>query len=255
VLNQRAKANTRPARRLLSLLLCATWAWFATPGHAQSDDSCRPTDGASRLRSTNSTERAATAQALIADWRTTVPTLIKELETFDGSTEKWSSDQQAYFATISDVLRSIVTDNTQAITLFRQCDNERAIRSLAWAARSTVRSIRVNGTYVLASVADNTNVCILLHHLRDRSITPDGRVNLLQVVAVIAAYAYRQNIEAMRDTIKTLNANLSRTDQTNRTAELLRLIDQRAGKSINLDNPLPPSYQPCFNYNFAGELK
>ncbi len=255
MLNERAKTTTRPARLLMTLLLCVACVCSAAPSRAQSDDSCQPTDIAKRLRSTNSAERAASAQALIVDWRATVPTLIKELENFDGPTERWSSDQQAYFATISDVLRSIVTDNTQAITLFRQCDNERAIRSLAWAARSTVRSIRVNGTYVLASVADNTNVCILLHHLRDKSITPDGRVNLLQVVAVVAAYAYRQNIEAMRDTIKTLNTNLSRTDQTTRTAELLRLIEQRAGKSINLENPLPPSYRPCYNYDFAGALK
>src|SRR5262245_10051056 len=89
------------------------------------DCSARPADelDLAMLKSGGDKTRIATANTLVNQWRTTLPTLMVALTGFPGPTTS-TPNQQDYFLSIVDVLRSILTENTEAIRIFRICRND-----------------------------------------------------------------------------------------------------------------------------------
>src|SRR5262249_32841647 len=118
-----------------------------------------------------------------------------------------------------------------------------------WASRSANRNTRLNATYILASVADNTNLCIVLDHLRDPDLSADGRVNLLQVAKTVAPYAYSDNVEqilAVTTDLKKLRA--APNENLTLTKALLGDLETRAKESINFNIGLPDELPGCKGY-------
>jgi hypothetical protein len=155
-------------------------------------------------------DRIAGAKFLVENWQIAQPELVKAIAFFDrpDGVGSLTPDDVDYFRAITDVQRTIILNKEGAIQKFRTTDNNRATRALVWASRASDRDLRLNATYILADVTDNTNVCIVFHHLRDRNLSANGRVNLLQVAATVAGYSYKENVSAAMKTIEILRGNL-----------------------------------------------
>jgi hypothetical protein len=190
-----------------------------------------------QVKSSNVDERTTAAKFLIDDWPKSLQPLINELAKLDSaarSPKQTSTDMNAMIG-ITDALRSILANKEKegAITKFRTMDDDpKVIQALAWMARSDNRDLRINSTYILANVVDNTNVCIVLDHLRDPAINPNGRINLLQTVAPVAGYAYMENVDLIQKSLPIIKSNTKSTDNE-RTIALVEQLNQRLKASTN----------------------
>jgi hypothetical protein len=209
------------------------------------------------LKSDQASERVAAAKSLIEDWQNSFAVLIPELSAYNREVPKLSQKELQNFLAITDVLRSIVInkDKEGAIKAFRDQDDDQTIRSLVWAARSDDKDLRINATYILASVVDNTNLCIVLHHLQDKKISADGRINLLQVASAVAGYAYHENVLAITETIGKVQEHVEDEKDVGQTRALLKDLLQRCDKSINKKQELPPALAKyCKDYPYKEPL-
>lgn len=189
-----------------------------------------------QVKSSNVADRTAASKFLIDDWTRSLEPLVKELSKFEATAAAGTAAQPDIDAMlgVTDTLRSILANKEKegAIKKFREIDNDpKVISGLAWMARSDNRDIRVNSTYILANVIDNTNVCIVLDHLRDPSINGNGRVNLLQTIAPVAGYAYKKNVELIQKSLPVTKSNAK--GDADRTNALVEQLLQRVGTSTN----------------------
>jgi hypothetical protein len=207
------------------------------------------TDTLQLVRSADSKTRAVGANALITQWRTSLPTVMRELLRAKGPTDRWQPDGVSYFLSVTDILRTMLSDNVEAITLFRICSDESTIRPLVWGARSDIQTIRLNPTLILGNVVDNKSICIVLHHLRDPKINVNGRANLLGVTLAMAGYAYAQNAKAILETLTNIAPRVD--DNAVQTLKLMSNISARVNASSNGGQPLPDYLaEPCAKYNY-----
>jgi hypothetical protein len=204
--------------------------------------------GLPMLRSSDPAVRSSAAQALLANWQGSLKDLIEAVNGFDGTLidTGLSKDDLDYFTRVTDVLRSIVVNDRGAIKMFREIDTDQTSRPLIWAARSSHRDLRVNATFILANVADNTNVCIVLNHLRQTDISADGIVNLLQIVIAVSSYIYKENYINAKQTLAELRKNLAtRNEDFSRTYGFIDNLSKRLETSINKDESLPRDLSFC----------
>jgi hypothetical protein len=189
---------------------------------------------------------------LVESWQEALPLLVREMKTFDTVTAKapLSEGQIAGLLPITDVLRTILFNKSGSIHAFRDIGSHSAIRPLVWAARGEDRPLRINSTYVLASVVDNRTVCVVLHHLRDPSISPDGRVNLLQVAMSMAGYAYADIVEETMETLEIIRS--TQTDIGSQSARLMEDLDRRTRGSSNRNDRSP--FPECSGYDYSAPL-
>jgi hypothetical protein len=247
------------ARPLVAVALFIT-ACCAMPPSAKAQDGppaeCTGDESASNslqlVRFGDSKTRAVAASSLISQWRKSLPTVMRELSRSKGPTERWQNDEASYFLSVTDILRTILSDNVEAITLFRSCSDPSIIRPLIWGARSDIPGIRLNPTLVLGNVVDNRSVCMVLHHLRDPKINEHGRANLLGVTLAVAGYAYAENV---REILQTLTIITPRVEPNlTQTLKLMADISARAKTSSNGSESLPSKLaQPCATYNYDAE--
>jgi hypothetical protein len=187
------------------------------------------------LKSLDPDVRSSAASTLAESWKDYLPGLIGAVNSFDGRTlDDMTVPDRDYLSRVTDVLRTIVVNDPAAIREFRDRDDDKTARVLIWAARSNFREMRVNSTFILASVADNTNVCIALYHLQQSNISPDGIINLLQVVISVSGYIYQENYDLAKQTMDILQENVSkRPGIFSRTFNLIDNLKGRLEKSIN----------------------
>jgi hypothetical protein len=203
------------------------------------------------LRSPVASDRVPAASFLLENWQRALDDLIADLRALDrGKPDSAPPESElASLIPVTDVLRSIVLNQTGAVQAFREQDDERSIRTLIWASRSPNRNLRINATYVLASVADNTNLCMVLDHLRDRNLNADGRINLLQVAITVAPYAYEENVAHVVNAVADLKKLTAGTKENlAMTTQLLAELETRAKDSINAKSKLPASLPGCKDY-------
>jgi len=235
---------------LCAAIQCAPAAAQGKPGPQGSDSRIRA--AIQTLRSPVASDRVPAASFLLENWQRALDDLIAELRTLDrGKPDSAPSESElASLIPLTDVLRSIVLNQTGAVQAFREQDDERSIRTLIWASRSPNRNLRINATYVLASVADNTNLCMVLDHLRDRNLNADGRVNLLQVAITVAPYAYEENVIHVVNAVADLKKLMAGTKENlSMTTQLLGDLEARAKDSINAKSKLPASLPGCKDYS------
>ena len=207
------------------------------------------------LKSADKDQRISAARTLVEGWRASLPNLIREIETFRrGQVSAWEPAERQYATIVTDTVKTILASTDQAIQFFRQCDNDRVIKRLAWAARGEETALRINAANILANATDNTTICFVLHHLRDPSIDVRGRANLLGVAVAVAGYAYSENVKAIDDTLKKVAEKLSSsTEGLAQTQKLMNEVDTRAKRSSNGSTPLPESLKLyCKDYRYDG---
>lgn len=213
------------------------------------------------LKTGQSIEKAAAARFLIDRWQDSLEPLIDELATYTvGSAFQEKSADAPIILSVIDVLRTIIINKDEAIQRFRIKANrtKKAVQNLIWGARSGSKELRVNSTYILANIVDNTTICLVLHHLRDPDLSADGRVNLLQVVQVVATYAYKENAQSTLESIVVLKDNVSKTPQDlSFTLRLTNDIISRVNASANFDQTMPDrlNMNSCKKYNFSTKLE
>ncbi len=200
------------------------------------------------LKSPDPALRSNAAQALFANWQYSLKGLIEAVNEFDGKPidTGLSKDDLDYLTRVTDVLRSIVVNDREAIKKFREIDADKTSRPLIWAARSDYRDLRVNATFIMANVADNTNVCIVLNHLRQTDISTDGIINLLQIVIAVSSYIYKENYINAKQTLAELRKTLAtRKEDFSRAYALIDNLSKRLETSINKDESLPRDLSFC----------
>jgi hypothetical protein len=204
--------------------------------------------GVQVLRSPDPAVRASAAKAFLANWQVSLKDLMEAVNGFDGKQidTGLSKDDLDFFTRVTDVLRSIVVNYRLSIQKFRELDDQKTSRPLIWAARSSHRELRINATFIMANVADNTNVCIILNHLRQNDISGDGIVNLLQIVGAVASYIYKENFQDAKTTLADLSKNLAtRKEDFSRSQALISDVSKRLEMSINKEENLPQAVSFC----------
>ena len=195
-----------------------------------------------QVKSSNIADRTAASKLLIDDWTTSLEPLAKELAKLEpaaAASNHSPADIQAMLG-ITDALRSILANKEKdgAIDKFRKIDDDpKVIQALAWMARSDNRDLRINSTYILANVIDNTNVCIVLKHLSDPTINANGRINLLQTITPVASYAYKENKELIEKILPDVKASAKSDNE--KTLAIINQVTQRLKTSSNATDPLP----------------
>jgi hypothetical protein len=211
-----------------------------------------PPSVASAIADLNSTDREARTKAaeyLESRPGEAIPVLITEVNSYL-PTEGGRLEGAARLSDLVRVLRSILVSQPDAATVFRSSDELATIRVLAWAAREGGTQLAVDATVVLASVIDNSGLCVIAHHLGDRTITESGLTNLAQVVTSVDPY--RENAEA-------LIAVADRIDPTrfgggNRLENLIDSVRATALTSSRRFQPLPPEEQACVGYDYSAPI-
>jgi len=202
-------------------------------------------------------QRISVARSLIENWQVSLPTMMAAIETMkntDAST--WGAFDRQQMTFIVSIIKAILASKNRSIALFRQCDNERTIIPLVWAARGNETDLRLNAASILADTVDNTNVCFVLHHLRDRDISANGRANLVGIARAMASYAYKENVQAIMETIDIVQANMGVGEGFAQTKQLLYDLGARATRSSNRNEPLPEALAKyCKSYNYNSVLK
>jgi hypothetical protein len=201
--------------------------------------------------------RISTARSLIDDWQVSLPTLMSLIEKMPSTdASSWDPKNRQILIFVTDVAKTILGTKNPAIALFRQCDNDKIIKTLIWAARGLDTDLRINSANILANTVDNTTVCFVLHHLRDKEIIDSGRANLLGTARAVASYAYRDIIVEMLRTIEIVRENLGpRLNSLGQTQALLSDVRARTETSINSSVDIPNSLaQYCRGYQYGPPL-
>ena len=151
-------------------------------------------------------------------------------------------------------MRNVLANNAEAIKVFRACRTDATIKPLVWGARGQQQGIRVNATLILGNVIDNTTVCFVLHHLRQPNINNNvnGRANLLGVTVAMASYAYKENVQAIEETLRIIDPKIeSEKGDLSQTKKIIAELRARVGLSSNRDTPLPEELRKyCADYNY-----
>jgi hypothetical protein len=215
------------------------------------NDYVRPAIAA--LRTDKNEQRIATGRKLVESWRGSLTALMQEISQLPkGPVSSWSAAEKQYATALTDTMKTILATTDQAIQAFRQCDSDRVVKRLAWAARGDETVLRINSANILGNVADNTTVCFVLHHLRDPSINVSGRANLLGVAVAVAGYAHKENVQAITDTLAILAERL-KGDNLGQTQKLVLELGERARRSTNANVPLPDALAShCRGYSYSG---
>jgi hypothetical protein len=195
------------------------------------------------------------AMALLTErWKDSLPILIQNIDAYYRADSDPAAEDVAGLLPLTDLAVTIVLNKDGAIEDFRQSDTDKTIKLLAWATRGpqTIeqnRNLRFNAAYILASVVDNSNLCIILDHLRDPELGPNGLVNLLQVAMGTARSAYKENAEATLATVDILRPRVAEGGP-GKIAVLVESLGASAMLSPNAETPLPFDAQYCRGYDY-----
>ena len=156
------------------------------------------------------------------------------------STEKSPQDLDVYLSlTAASIL--LVEASFNNVTRFRDLDSIDVARTLAVGAGHPDRAVRLNSARLLASVVDNSTLCVVLDQLHQPvSEDPTGvaiikRANLLGVARGAASWISRENQQALAATLDFTKRNIGLefgSDLSN-TRALITDIDQRLRSNSN----------------------
>lgn len=204
------------------------------------------------------TQARIDAAGLLRDkWRASLPTLIEDIDAYyraDIEPPFMDEDVPSLLPLIS-LVKIILRDEEDAIEVFRKHDTDKTVKLLAWATNTMGddqrdTNLRSDATVILASVVDNSTLCIVLDQLRDPELTDNGVINLVQVATPAAGSAYEENFNAIQTTTEILRPRVERVGAGKTYYFVSRLLDV-ARTSPNRHEPLPPRFWVyCQNYDY-----
>jgi len=112
------------------------------------------------------------------------------------------------------------------IVTFRLNDDQKVISRLATLASADDAGLRYNAASILANVADNTTLCVVLEKILDRSIDVAARFNLLQTAKVVSTFSTRDNTYWIRSTVNQIRSWSEGRKDSDRTLQVLSQIEQ-----------------------------
>ena len=152
---------------------------------------------------------------------------------------------------VTQAIRAILDAEDRLSDRFREWDTLPALVNLAFSARSLNKDTRVNSTLILGNIADSNSLCVLLDHLYDPAITPDGRFNLLAVLSTLPSKSSKSEVRSIGKLLAyAQNALAGRSDMTETQKMLLSLQDKTDRRSVALagrDDP-PAGGELCYQY-------
>ena len=226
------------------------------PSLAQAPDWIQPAIDAAKSPERDAQTRVDAVAKLVDGWKDSLPVLIQNIDAYYRSDvgSPYTQDDVASLLPLTDIVVSIVLNKDGAVQAFRNADTDKTIKILAWATRGdpTVeqsRNLRFNASYILASVVDNSNLCIVLDHLRDPELGPIGTINLLQVATGAAGYAYQENAAATLRTVDILRPRVAQGG-LGKAAILVESLAGSTRMSPNAETPLPSDASYCQDYDY-----
>jgi hypothetical protein len=194
---------------------------------------------------------------LTENWKESLPAIVENIDAYYRAEgiQPYTQDDVAGLLPLTDLAVKIILTKDGAIGTFRESDTANTIKLLTWAARDPEnieqnRNLRFNATYILAGVVDNSSLCIVLDHLRDAKLNPNGKVNLLQVAASAARFAYKENVKAALETVDIMSPRVNE-NPTPKSVVLLKALAGNATASPNAEMPLPFEATYCRDYDYA----
>jgi hypothetical protein len=253
-----SKSDRRVAK--LCLIIVVSSICSLSAAHAQIGIGCgidsRTRATLESIKSAADDDSVAAARALIDNWQVNLPTLMNAIEAMrmtEAST--WGPPERQQTTFVVGVVKTILASKNQAIPLFRQCDSGRTVKPLIWAARGDDTALRLNSANILANTVDDTTVCFVLHHLRDKDISDNGRANLLGITRAMASYAHKESVDAILETIEIVKRNLgNRLERLPQTQQLLADLRSRAERSSHRNTPAGAALGSCQNYDYGSPL-
>jgi hypothetical protein len=229
---------------------------LVAPAAAQAPDWVQPAIDVAKSPAKDAQARVDAVAKLTDGWKDSLPVLIQNIDAYYRSDvgAPYTQDDVASLLPLTDIVVTIVLNKDGAIQAFRDADTDKTIKILTWATRGdpTVeqsRNLRFNASYILASVVDNSNLCIVLDHLRDPKLGPVGMTNLLQVATGAASYAYKENADATLTTVDILKPKVAQGG-LGKTAILVQSLAGSASMSPNAETPLPSDAAYCRDYDY-----
>jgi len=185
--------------------------------------------------------------------RGTVYEFIDELKGYEG-VDANALNLRRYEIATQLVDGRYLIEHGKAIDYFRERDDVNLIRLLADFAGWDNRDVRINASLILANVVDNRTLCAVIDRLQTKPVSDNTRVNLLQIVSLVAARALPENREWIEKLVSQTEKDLFSSDPTvnyRQTYELLSEIRQnlrRAALKYNtgsLKDDHAKSYEEC----------
>jgi hypothetical protein len=206
--------------------------------------------------------RIDAAARLANDWQTSLPVLVQNINGLYRSDlgTPYTKEDAATLLPLTDILASIVINNEGAIKEFRkQPDADKTVKILIWAtrrprAKDKNPNLRFSATYILASVVDNSNLCVILHHLRHDRLGNTGKANLLQVATVGTLLANEANVREAEKTVEIVEV---RGFQKAHQEELEVLLNglKRSIAEAKSEMSTRRDSEECACYNYCGRLE
>jgi hypothetical protein len=207
------------------------------------------------MRAGDEPSRLAAAASLVQIGKDALPALMAAIpEPMRHNAESNAWPQKDFATALAEVIRAIVAGGREPILQFRQCTTDAIIKPLIWASRGDNQRLRLSAANILANVIDNTTVCFVLHHLRDTTISPSGRANLLGVTNAMASYAYEDNKASISKTMEIVNTQIGTSAGLDQTRAIISDISGRIERSENKATSLQAAglKEYCTGYNFDG---
>lgn len=153
----------------------------------------------------------------------------------------------------------LVDGGAEAIRSFRLQDDLEIIRRLSQDAIGDDAALRVNATIILASVVDNSTICVpidALYSLRGKydETSDNGRFNMVGVIGTVAPWSYQENFAEITRALSEVSTELEGQKQYARTLALVDQVTRRTNSSAvgaeNRHEPAPSGLDNCKTYEF-----
>jgi len=244
----------------IRLAICAGWTVLGVASASadpQTNDWIQPPIDTAKSSVKGTQERIDAVALLTERWKESLPELIKNIDSYYRAVDQgmpFADDDVPGLISITDIVMTIFLNKDGATQLVREVDTTKTVNMLAWATRLSQgqeqnRNLRFNAAYILASVVDNDKLCIVLDHLRDKTLGPLGMLNLLQVGIAGARDAYRENAQATKATAEILRPRVADAG-SGKIAFLVEALASSADESPNRDVPLPEQASTCRDYPY-----
>lgn len=142
----------------------------------------------------------------------------------------------------------LVENDFAYVTRFRTIDDMLVVKTLASGAGHPIRSVRINSARLLASIVDNSTLCVVLDYLHapvkpvgdDNNSSVNARANLLGVVRGAAKWIGIENQRALQDTLDYTVRTISNENSVElpKTLALISDIERRLEANISGHIPL-----------------
>ncbi len=217
-------------------------------------------------------EGKAQSLSVLGSVRNPLACIVPQIPEFELELRDPNPNPEAIEAYLSLTAAAIllVESDFENVTRFRALDNINVAKTLAAGSGHPDRSVRLNSARLLASIVDNTSLCVVLDQLH-QPVTPEegdvsvnARANLLGVARAAASWIGEENQYALSETLAYTVRSITQEDSIDlsKTQALVsdigsRLLSNSNGAVSEIElkecrDPLLYEYWTPLNYEAPG---